>query len=299
MCLQVANYQKACALVFGPTSHFLSLSLIYHQMNRLPEVRFVRINHLVGTDPQLGGAFVDPEWVFHYIASGRWVFQLMDRVYDVRPGNLVLLPPGLLHIVRPSSKGAREHHVVHFVINGPIPELAAAPFVVVTDRATQRIVERNFKTMLREQKEGLLHSELRIAGLMTELLALTVRQSANIVHPEPARLALWPQIEKALQHLQADYGNPELCVPILARRAGLSESHFRRSFHAITGHSPRDSILQHRIERAQSALLAGQVNCTQIAAQCGFSSVHVFSKTFRRITGHSPLLWRSLAESAL
>ena len=47
-------------------------------------------------------------------------------------------------------------------------------------------------------------------------------------------------------------------------------------------------IMNVRIEHAQQLLLSGKVNVTEAADMTGFSSIHVFSKTFKNIMGISP-----------
>ncbi len=52
------------------------------------------------------------------------------------------------------------------------------------------------------------------------------------------------------------------------------------------------SVISHfnalRIERARRELFAGRRNVTEVAAVLGFSSVHYFSRLYRKHTGHSP-----------
>jgi AraC-like DNA-binding protein len=259
-------------------------------MNRLPAVRFVRINHLAFGGKMIG-SFVDPEWVFHYIASGRWDFQVNDRVYTVRPGQLVLLPKRLLHIVRSVSPRGGQHWVVHFTLPGPEPSLSGLPLVVGIPKTVRATVKERFRTMLREYRLREAHSQLRLNALMAELISLYLRCSRAGGRSVRANRPLWPQVEKALGYAQMRCMAPDIAVADLARAAGLSESHFRRIFHSYTGNTPKEYILNQRLDRAQGALLEGEMNCTQIAERCGFSSVHVFSKVFRRMRGISPRGW--------
>ena len=47
-------------------------------------------------------------------------------------------------------------------------------------------------------------------------------------------------------------------------------------------------IVNVKIEKAQQLLLSGKINITETAERSGFSSIHVFSKTFRNTLGISP-----------
>lgn len=47
-------------------------------------------------------------------------------------------------------------------------------------------------------------------------------------------------------------------------------------------------VVRLRVEKAQQLLLTGRCNITEAAAATGFSSIHVFSKTFKAVLGLSP-----------
>ncbi|MEI8194410.1 MAG: AraC family transcriptional regulator [Phycisphaerae bacterium] len=261
-------------------------------MKRLPEVVIVRVNRPAGPKLAIGGSFTDPEYVFHYIKSGKWSFCLRSEIFSVSPGNLVLLPPGLLHGVRsadPRRGGA--HGVIHFRLVDAPPELTAAPYVVAVDRATQRLVAHHFELMLQEFARPRLYGDVRLAALTTELLALYLRNASGATPAQQAGLPLWPQVEHALRLIQQRYADPSLGLRDMAAAAGLSISHFSAIFQRYTGYSPYLYLTRLRIERAQNLLLQGQFNCSQIARQVGFASIHVFSKAFSRMVSLSPRQW--------
>ena len=78
----------------------------------------------------------------------------------------------------------------------------------------------------------------------------------------------------------------------LARRAGYSVSHFSRLFHERTGQSPRDFLVDRRIERARQLLRETPMTISQIADVMGYSSVFFFSRQFKQRLGVSPATYR-------
>lgn len=82
----------------------------------------------------------------------------------------------------------------------------------------------------------------------------------------------------------------------LARRAGLSESQFRRVFHRFLGISPKRWMLDRRLAEARN-LLVGEplLPVASVAERCGFADIYQFSRTFRRACGVPPTIWRQLA----
>jgi AraC family transcriptional regulator len=75
--------------------------------------------------------------------------------------------------------------------------------------------------------------------------------------------------------------------------ACFSKFHFHRIFQAMTGETPFQFLTRVRVEKA-AALLAvkSHMPVSDIAFQCGFSSLSLFSRTFRNHFGISPGKWR-------
>jgi AraC family transcriptional regulator len=84
----------------------------------------------------------------------------------------------------------------------------------------------------------------------------------------------------------------ELTVASLARAVGLSPHHFSRAFRATFGMSPREWLLQQRIERATNRLLQSSDTVEQIAMSLGYRSGSQFSRMFRARIGMSPQTFR-------
>lgn len=86
--------------------------------------------------------------------------------------------------------------------------------------------------------------------------------------------------------------NPAVSVHDLARIAGFSPAHFRRSFHQKMGQSPRDYLQHQRLELARSLLENTSLPIPTIAAQAGFSSVPHFTQLWKSAHGTPPHQYR-------
>ena len=83
-----------------------------------------------------------------------------------------------------------------------------------------------------------------------------------------------------------------LSVSDMAERAGLSASRFSQVFRNRFGRPPHQFLLHLRIQRAQDLLHHTSLTMREISAQCGFSDVHHFAKTFKRLSGQTPGSYR-------
>jgi AraC family transcriptional regulator len=78
----------------------------------------------------------------------------------------------------------------------------------------------------------------------------------------------------------------------LAGLVQLSTSHFFRAFRETFSESPVAYVMKRRMLRAQELMSKSRVSLTQIALECGMCDQAHFSRTFRRIVGINPSVWR-------
>jgi AraC-like DNA-binding protein len=97
---------------------------------------------------------------------------------------------------------------------------------------------------------------------------------------------------RARDHVDVHYGDPELDVPALARRAHVSTAHFSRCFKETFGETPHQYLQTRRIERAQELLRLTDLSVGEVCVAVGYASLGSFSATFKRTVGMSPTAWR-------
>lgn len=95
-------------------------------------------------------------------------------------------------------------------------------------------------------------------------------------------------LANAMRYLENHISDPLLSNKILAQQIGFSEVYFRKVFSAQFGVSPKQYILDVRMQKAKQLLTDGVLTVTSIAEECGFSSVYHFSRAFKQKTGISP-----------
>ena len=82
-------------------------------------------------------------------------------------------------------------------------------------------------------------------------------------------------------------------IDFLARQAHMSVRHFSRVFHSLYNISPVNYIIQYRIQYSYALLKDKNLTIAQVAFQSGFNDSNYFSRQFKKITGFSPLQYRS------
>lgn len=123
-------------------------------------------------------------------------------------------------------------------------------------------------------------------------------QSSNAeAHVERGGLPTW-QARKIISYVEANLSR-RICVPELAELLGLSAGHFTRAFKCVFGASPRDYVLRRRIEEAQAMMLTTSEPLHLIALSCGMCDQPHFTRSFRRIVGETPSVWRRIRRDSL
>jgi AraC family transcriptional regulator len=105
-------------------------------------------------------------------------------------------------------------------------------------------------------------------------------------------LTRW-QLNRIAEHVDAHL-DQALRIHHLAALLGLSEGHFHRAFRETTGMTPLEFINRHRIRRAAALLDAEpSISTVTVALQVGYTSPSYFARTFRRLVGVNPAVYRA------
>jgi AraC family transcriptional regulator len=103
-------------------------------------------------------------------------------------------------------------------------------------------------------------------------------------------LATW-QAKRVLAYIDSNL-NQELQTKELAALTNLSASHFFRAFKGSIGLPPKEYITRRRIDLARTMMSTTNTPLSQIALDCGWQDQSSFCRTFRRVLGQTPNVWR-------
>lgn len=99
-------------------------------------------------------------------------------------------------------------------------------------------------------------------------------------------------LENAIRVIGNEYGNPTLTNAQIANACQISEVYLRKLFSQYLATSPKQYIIDLRLQRAKQLLSEGALNVMNISESCGFSNPYHFCRIFKRHTGVTPSEYR-------
>jgi len=130
-------------------------------------------------------------------------------------------------------------------------------------------------------------TKLHLAILLEHMLESAAKHRRPFVAERSAREAWVTRI-----NLLAERKMEPVKAKELASQLGVSVSHLRAQFQQSSGVSLGRHLRMLRLERACGLLRLSSARITEVAEESGFSSIYVFSRTFRHAYGISPLAYR-------
>jgi AraC family transcriptional regulator len=132
-------------------------------------------------------------------------------------------------------------------------------------------------------------AELAIEGLVLEMLAVAARQARPASGPRPPA---WLKRARAL--LDARFSE-RVGLDELASVAGVHPVYLSAEFRRKYGVTVGEYVRRLRVEFACRQLAASDASLASIALAAGFASQAHFARTFKRLTGVTPLRYRSVS----
>lgn len=164
----------------------------------------------------------------------------------------------------------------------PVREHACA-FVMDCDAPIANALERLLLT-LKDPLDRKLLAPLAIDEILFRLLrseaAAAIRSSVGVA-------ADAQRILESMQLIREQHAE-KLSVEGLARKAGMSLSHYAHRFRAIARVSPMRYVREVRLDRARNLLLAHGARAGEVGMTVGFESPAHFAREFKRRFGVPP-----------
>ncbi|MFD0670723.1 helix-turn-helix domain-containing protein [Cohnella sp. GCM10027633] len=244
---------------------------------------------------------------FHILQDNEARFQLVDRCYEGKPGDVFLFRPFEPHwnFARDPDRPIRwisilfSPSVVRAVPDGyrllaPFYAVeSVSPHIPASSPAAQAI-HRLAAQALEEQRTRTIGWEAKQLALFIDILIHTLRHSVDR-GPEgdgdDTGDALEQDVFRSIAYILAHFAEP-IDAEELVRITGRKRTFFYKKFKAVTGLTP--NVLIRRLRMQTALFLLGRTDkpVTEVAFECGYQSVSFFNKHFKSYRQLSPREYR-------
>ncbi len=238
-----------------------------------------------------------------YILSGTGHYQVEDKVYEVKQGDLLICNPGVPHrsIISDASDLSLEF-VIGFTdlfFQGMPDNQIVLPdggvLLTLPDEA-KRECSRCCYEIIEENASKEPGRYYMIQAQMIRMLVLIYR--AISVRREPEMVSLTFEsysrsyvVKKIIHYINENYAQ-KISLDQIAHNMYLSPVYISKIFKEKTGDSPINYLIRIRLSRAKELLDKDTGSIKEIAAAVGYDDVYHFSKLFKKYFGVSPMNYR-------
>lgn len=238
----------------------------------------------------------------YYFLDGSVTYYIEDQVYDLCPGDLLIIPAGKMHRPVIANEHAAYERMVLWItpqylqsIDSPAGDLQKNLQKVgehgycVPFRGDETVfVTALLKKLLYMQKND---TDPKFCAGAVELYLWTIFRSYGVIdttHRNETQV-----IPQVIRYITEHFSEP-LTLEDIAAEFFVSKSYLNRHFKAYTNSTVYAYIMALRLTHARRMLREG-IPAVEAGRECGFSDYSTFYKAFKTQTGLSPQQFKSRA----
>ena len=234
--------------------------------------------------------------------EGSVTYTVDDIVYQVRKGEVLIIPPDMQHALSMGEESSR-----YLFLFEPEGILSMRDIKTLTpyfhrpfhlrdgSEAHVRIRELLLKLKDVYEKRELMWNTVCYSYLLRVYAILGQRYLNGVRNriPDGGRIVESEVITASMTYINNHY-KQDLSLEDVAEFAGFSRYYFSRSFKKQTGYSFKDYLCEKRLQVATDLLIRTDKSMKDVAAESGFGSVATFNRVFREKKGCTPTQFRAI-----
>ena len=219
------------------------------------------------------GPAVRTHWLLHYVHSGTGCFQRDGVTYQIKPGEIFVIPPYMETWYGADAERPWKYTWIGFEADGPLPEILSRPVISCPEAGVL------FDEMLTCDKMENGRSAF-LAGCLWKLMSLFLERGEK--KPD--------YVDKAIHCMRSEYASG-ITIQEVADRLGIDRSYFSALFSGQTGMPPNEYLIRLRLSRAAELMKVHGERPSTAAISVGYHDLYHFSRIFKKYYGMSPRTW--------
>ena len=234
----------------------------------------------------------------YYQISGDRRYFIGDTIYDINPGDLVIIKPYELHRTVSSNKNGFERYIINFNHNhikklereigiGNVNDFLNIRCLRFTNKNAEYI--NNLIDMINiENVNQDKYSDFFKQNLLSHIALFCLRHGKS----KDQRTKDGADKIQDVAHYIKENCHLKISLHDASKLAFMEETYFSKKFKQMTGFGFNEYLTQIRLRKSESLLLSTEHSISEIAEMCGFSSANYFGDIFKNCNGESPSQYR-------
>ena len=234
--------------------------------------------------------------------EGMVTYTIEDKIYQVRKGEILIVPPDTLHSLSMGEGSSRYLFLFESDAIMAMRDLKVMasyfhkPFHL-RDGSDAHVRIRELLLRAREayEKREMMWNTMCYSCILRVYATLGQRYLSGIKPRTGDNMRnMDSEVINAVMTYINNHYREELSLEDVARFAGFSRYYFSRSFKRQTGYSFKDYLCQKRLQVAMDLLIRTNRSMRDVAIESGFGSVATFNRVFREKKGCTPTQYRAI-----
>ena len=217
--------------------------------------------------------------VFNKENTDGFYFFSDGTVLNTYGSDLFYLPKGSSYTVKSSNPNGC--YAINFQA-----DITGEPFSV--NMRSREKLTKIFDNAQRKWRANEPFCQLYVKKAIYEIILILQNEISKNYLPSQKEKIILPAVEK----INSDFDKQDLSISSLAKLCNISEVYLRRLFIDKFGVSPKEYIIETRMNHAKNLIKSGMFSVSETARLCGYSEECHFSREFKKRTGQSPVNYK-------
>lgn len=245
----------------------------------------------------------------YYLFNGYRSMSVAGQEFLLRPGDLLLLPPGVAHQSWP-VEGMPQHHAVinlgstyldSYLAQNHMTELeellSGGERLLRLSSNQQYQLDLQLHSLQQELTEHRIGSDYAVQAHVCLLLIFLLRNlDTEISSRHSGAHRRRSDMQQVASFIEEHYADP-ISLAGISKIFATNASALSRSFRRYMGVPPIHYLNRVRVQAAKSMIETTELSLTEICNRVGYESLTYFGRVFREFTGVTPSQYRRQVRS--
>lgn len=233
-----------------------------------------------------------------YVISGSCTYNIADRLYQVKKGDIIVCNPGVYHgRILSEDEEITEFHIgiADISIKNMPPGylIPGESNPVISMVKYEQDFLKCYMDIVAEQEKGDPGCDLIIKILIMKLIVIFLKETYYIERTGSGGMYSLEYYDKndlvntIISYMNENYMK-DVSLDKISKNMYLSPVYISKIFKEETGESPINYLIKIRLNKAKELLEEGRLSIRNVAQSVGYSDAYYFSKLYKKYFGCPP-----------